>query len=125
MTDDAPRCSVAARDRGEPMAGTAPVAGRWLLVEHPGPWARDPLATAPIAGPVGAALAAAAVVAGARILLVRRGPRRRGAARAWYAVDLATRTWVTGTWAEPEDLLGPPGSPWAGHSTPAPRPRVR
>jgi hypothetical protein len=87
------------------MAGSAPVATRWLLVEHPGPWGRDPVATTPLAGPVGDRLAAAAAQARGRILLLRRGERRPVARRAWYAVDVASRTWVTGTWAEPADLL--------------------
>ena len=33
---DLSRCSAAFRDRGDPLAGSAPVASRWLLIEHPG-----------------------------------------------------------------------------------------
>ena len=45
------RCSNASRESGEPMLGSAPVARRWLLIEHPGPWSKDHLETPRIAGP--------------------------------------------------------------------------
>ena len=38
------------------MLGSAPVARRWLLIEHPGPWARKHLDTPPFAGPVARAI---------------------------------------------------------------------
>ncbi len=104
MTADQPLCSTAARLRAEPLAGSAPVARRWLLIEHPGPWARDPVATPPLAGLLGERLAAAARAADGRILLIRRAARRPQGRRAWYAVDIASGRWVTGTWEAPEDL---------------------
>lgn len=40
---EAHRCSLVAREIGEPLPGTAPVAPAWLLVEEAGPWpARSP-----------------------------------------------------------------------------------
>ena len=39
--DSAYRCSDAARVRADPLAGSAPPARRWLLLEHPGPWRID------------------------------------------------------------------------------------
>ena len=51
---DLSRCSAASRHRGDPQAGTAPVASRWLLIEHPGPWSKDPLDTPPLFGSAGA-----------------------------------------------------------------------
>ncbi|WP_153397004.1 hypothetical protein [Ornithinicoccus halotolerans] len=38
-TAPAPRCSDAARERGDAMVGTAPPARRWLLLEQPKGWA--------------------------------------------------------------------------------------
>ena len=34
-------CSALATALGEPLAGTAPVAGAWIVIENPGPWGRD------------------------------------------------------------------------------------
>lgn len=105
MTEDLPLCSAAARDRGEPMAGSAPVALRWLLVEHPGPWSREPLATPPLDGAAGREVGAALAAAEARVLLIRRLGRRRSGPRSWYAVDPTARRQVSGTWESGEDLV--------------------
>ena len=106
MTPDTGRCSNAFRERGEPMLGSAPVARRWLLIEHPGPWARDHLETPGIAGPVAKAIESACAELQGRSLLMRRhGRRDPSEAPAWYAVDTAHGTWVTGTWRTSDDLL--------------------
>ncbi|KGN34116.1 sucraseferredoxin family protein [Knoellia sinensis KCTC 19936] len=106
MSPDTTRCSNAFRERGEPMIGSAPVARRWLLIEHPGPWSKDHLETPPIAGPVAQAIEAACAEHQGRSLLVRRtGRREPGEANAWYAVDTSLGTWVTGTWRTTDDLL--------------------
>jgi hypothetical protein len=103
-----PRCSDAARDRCDPMAGTAAPARRWLLIEHPGPWQIDALAGSGIDAAVQDRLLVAARAGAARILLVRRPGRRSrdGAPRVWGVVDhseLAGQVW--GTWASDDDLL--------------------
>jgi hypothetical protein len=36
-------CSVDALDAHEPLAGTAPYATAWIVIEQPGPWGRDAL----------------------------------------------------------------------------------
>ena len=98
---------MASLTRGDPQAGTAPVASRWLLIEHQGPWAKKPMDTVPLLGPVGAAVEKTCASFGGKVLLVRR-PGRRAAGedpRAWYAVDTVRRTWVRGTWRTAEDLL--------------------
>lgn len=83
-----PRCSTTARERGDPLGGSAPPASRWLLIEHPGPWSEVALRSRPLDGPVGAQLTAAAAAAGARILLVRRPWFvHRAGPRAWAIVD--------------------------------------
>ena len=104
---DPSRCSVAALQRGDPQAGTAPVASRWLLIEHQGPWAKKPMDTEPLFGPVGAEVEARAASFGGKVLLVRRPGRRAPGAEEhhWYAVDTVRRTWVRGTWRTQPDLL--------------------
>lgn len=99
------RCSNAFRERGEPMLGSAPVARRWLLIEHPGPWAREHLDTPPFPGPAARAIEDACTEFQGRSLLVRRTGRRAGGqAPAWYAVDTLHGTSVTGTWRTTDDL---------------------
>lgn len=88
------------------MIGSAPVARRWLLIEHPGPYAKDHLDTLPIAGAVAQALEKTCAELQARSLLMRRPGRQvRGDTYQWFAVDSLAGTWVTGTWRTTEDLL--------------------
>jgi hypothetical protein len=104
---DLSRCSAAARDRSEPLAGSAPVASRWLLVEHPGPWAKAALETPPFLGRVGEEVESTCASFGGRALLVRRQGRRGSepGARQWFAVDTVRGTWVHGTWRTAEDVV--------------------
>jgi hypothetical protein len=104
---DLSRCSAASRYRRDPQAGTAPVASRWLLIEHPGPWAKQPLDTPPLLGAVGAEVEKVCGSFGGRVLLVRRPGRREPGddLLSWYAVDTVRRTWVRGTWRTSENLL--------------------
>ena len=101
------RCSAASLYRGDPQAGTAPVASRWLLVEHQGPWAKQPMDTEPLLGPLGVEVDKRAASFGGKALLVRRPGRRAPGAEEhhWYAVDTVRRTWVRGTWRTAADLL--------------------
>ncbi len=104
---DLSRCSAAFRDRGDPLAGSAPVASRWLLIEHPGPWSKEPLDTPPLTGSVGEKVGRTCASFGGRVLLIRR-PGRRGSEegdRSWFAVDTVRGTWVHGLWRTPEDLV--------------------
>jgi hypothetical protein len=103
-----PRCSDAARERCDPMTGTAAPARRWLLIEHPGPWAIDALAGSGIDAHVQDQLQVAARAGSARILMVRRPGRqpREDGTRSWAVIDhsvLAGQVW--GTWAADDDLL--------------------
>ena len=103
---DLSRCSAASRHRADPQAGTAPVASRWLLIEHPGPWAKKPMQTPPLLGALGREVEDAAASFGGKVLLVRRPGRRDegDAQNAWYAVDTVRRTWVRGLWRTSDDL---------------------
>lgn len=100
------RCSEESLARCEPLAGTAPVARRWLMVEMPQGWEPQPLETPPLTDDVRDAMAHAEVAHEATVLLVRR-PGRPAVrpVRRWWAVDTATRGQVRGEWAAPEDLV--------------------
>ncbi|KGN37876.1 hypothetical protein N803_12510 [Knoellia subterranea KCTC 19937] len=88
------------------MLGSAPVARRWLLIEHPGPWAKNHLETTPIAGGVATTIEKACAELQGRSLLIRRtGRRQPGQDPSWFAIDTAMGTWVTGTWRTSDDLL--------------------
>jgi (2Fe-2S) ferredoxin len=98
------RCADAARVRADPLAGTAPPARRWLLLEHPGPWRIDAIAGAGIDPAVLSTLQKRAGSA-TRILLVRRPGRiDRKAPRRWILAGLDPAV-VTGPWRDDADLL--------------------
>ena len=102
--DSAFRCSDAARVRADPLAGSAPPARRWLLLEHPGPWRIDAVAGSGIDSAVLSALVQKAGSA-TRILLVRRPGRiDRRAPRRWILAGLDSAT-LTGPWRDDHDLL--------------------
>ena len=71
-------CSVLAA--AEPLAGTAPFALAWLVVEHPGPWGRDALTDSGLSQALVDHIAAAQDAHPVRFLATRRiGHERRGA----------------------------------------------
>lgn len=72
VDDAGARCAVLARVRDEPLAGTAPVATRWVCLEHRGAWPRDVTAHP---DPSIAGFAARASASGYRPLLIRRPGR--------------------------------------------------
>jgi hypothetical protein len=71
-------CVLLARAHGGQVAGTAPVATGWVLIEQPGSWGRKALTSSGLDPAVGRALDATAGE-DVRVQLVRR-PSRRGAA---------------------------------------------
>jgi hypothetical protein len=87
------RCSELSLQDGEPLAGTAPVASTWLLVEQELPWGRDALLESGIDKAVAEELSRRAKALGAKVVLVRRpGPRQNGAGprrvfAAWMGAD--------------------------------------
>jgi hypothetical protein len=102
-----PRCADLARDREDPLIGTAPPALRWLLVEHPGPWNLTAMVSEPLDGSVSQALRQACAAHHARPLLIRRHGRQPvHRYRRWGVVDSLTARSLWGTWAEAEDLRG-------------------
>ena len=102
---DAFRCADAARERSDPLVGSAPPTRQWLLIEHPGPWRVDAVAGSGIAAAVLDVLAAAAQRASTRILLVRRPGRHvRTDHPRWILAGLDTTTWQ-GHWESDDDLV--------------------
>jgi hypothetical protein len=69
------RCSALSAELGEPLAGSAPSAGRWLLLEQPGPWGRKAVLQSDLDAEVAAELDRCAKAAGIRVQLLRRGTR--------------------------------------------------
>ncbi|WP_300010530.1 sucrase ferredoxin [Pseudonocardia sp.] len=106
--DGGSRCAALARALDEPLAGTAPVAPRWVCLEHRGAWPRD-IAAHP--DPSISGFAARACAAGWRPLLIRRPGRRRSVSPTRvYLTDTtpgAARTTVL-TVAGPRELSAIP-----------------
>jgi hypothetical protein len=87
------RCAVAARARGDQLAGTATLVRAFLLVEHPGPWGEVALRDSRLPDETRAWLRGQAAATGVRILLVRRPGRRQPGTVRVFAVR-------TGAWCE-------------------------
>jgi hypothetical protein len=64
-------CSVGRVALGEPVAGSAPFARVWVLVEQPGPWGRDALRESHLDAAVGESLAALGGERPVRVGLIR------------------------------------------------------
>lgn len=102
-------CSRDAAD--EPLAGTAPLAQAWVVLEQPGPWGRQALLDSRLPAELGEALLAASAGTGTTLLLARHPDRleRHGEGdgrRVWVAHTAPGRAFArTGTLADPADLL--------------------
>lgn len=76
------RCSLLAA--GEPLAGTAPAARAWLVIEQPGPWGRKALLDSRLE--IGPELHERTVGTGVAVILARRaGSAAAGGRRFWLA----------------------------------------
>jgi len=89
VTDDSDACSLSSRLSGEPVAGTAPEAHGWLVIEHPGPWGRDALVDSPLPPAVVDWCRELHRDHGIRTLLARHPTRRqlsdRDSRNVWFA----------------------------------------
>jgi hypothetical protein len=115
-----PRCADTARDRQDPMLGSAPPVLRWLLIEHPGPWRLTAMTSHTLEGPVSRAIQEAAAAHRARPVLIRRHGRQvRRRHLRWGLVDSLSGRALWGTWTVAEDLraavaaLASPSARWA------------
>ncbi|MDA3022635.1 MAG: sucrase ferredoxin [Actinomycetota bacterium] len=68
-------CSTAALEAGEPLAGTAPIATSWILIEQRGPWGKEALLDSRLSGDLGQTLKIKVTGTGVNILLVRHPDR--------------------------------------------------
>ncbi len=73
------RCSTRSLALGESMTGTASTVANWIMLEHPGPWGRDALATSRFPDDVRRRLRELAATLGVRIVLIRRYGRHAAA----------------------------------------------
>ncbi len=88
------------------MQGTALHVRRFLLIEHPGPWAFDALAESGIDADVLERLLRATSAADGRTLLIRRHGRVETPHEpAWAVADVAEGRIRWGTWRDDADLL--------------------
>jgi hypothetical protein len=105
------RCSDAARERKDPLLGTAPPQRRLLLVEQDGSWGANALASLSVPDDVREEIRTRAEAVGARFMLIRRPGRQSSSVcflRSWCVVDPFAPeghrvTW--GTWSYPTELL--------------------
>jgi hypothetical protein len=90
-----PRCSAEARQRPDPLAGTASHVRNWLLLEQPGAWGIDALFESRLSRPVAEALHQRAHSLKIRVILIRRPDRaglRSDGANVFLAHTGGTRT---------------------------------
>lgn len=104
-------CSDAARERQDPMLGTAPPQRRFLLVEQDGGWGFAGFPDVTMQEDIRDEVRQRVEAAGGRIMLIRRPGRHTSSVcmmRSWCVVDVGAPpgervTW--GTWAYPAELL--------------------
>ncbi|GAA2073917.1 sucrase ferredoxin [Aeromicrobium halocynthiae] len=101
----APLCAESARDRGDPIVGTALHLSRLLLIEHPGPWPFHALESEGVVDVVPALVEATRAAEGRTFLIRRTGRREPTERRAWAVVDVDAGRIRWGTWTEPSDLV--------------------
>lgn len=106
MTEN-PLCAVLARGFQEGLAGTAPEAQGWLLIEQPGAWGPDALLESDLDQGVAVALAEAVADLPVRIQIIRRPGARRGVRRAAFLVHSGPgRSWARRlAITDPDELL--------------------
>jgi hypothetical protein len=98
-------CADAGRRAGEDLAGSAPKAASWLLLEQPGPWGGKAATESDLDPALGAALEAAGEQHGFRLGLLRRNARRERDTRARTCFLVSTRR--SGPWIERHVLSDP------------------
>ncbi|HSA51079.1 MAG TPA: sucrase ferredoxin [Yinghuangia sp.] len=116
-------CSFLSSAHAEPMAGTAPTARGWLLIEHPGPWAAKALTGSRGLDPaIGGEIERQAAAAGFRATLIRTPGRTTESAQPRTVFLVWTEPGAT--WARrleidtPADLLAHDFAALAGSRPP-------
>lgn len=94
-TDMPPTCAAQARLTGEPLAGTAPEATGWLVIEQPGPWGRDAVLESGLDRHLAQELVRRADDLPVRVQLARRPGHRRSVQRAVHLAHAGPdRPWL-------------------------------
>lgn len=110
MSEQSTPCSALSSSAGEPLAGSAPRATGWLVVEHPGPWGRDALAGPTIPEEFTAFAEHLLREYGIRTLLARHQTRRRlsdsDPRNVWLALSESTHRSLRHTWARSLSQVG-------------------
>jgi hypothetical protein len=104
-------CSETVAGLAEPLAGTAPVARTWVVLEQPGPWGSRALTESHLDPVLGEALDVAAKAHGARVALARRAGRHPDRSypdsrRLWVASTEPGTSWLLGGWIDDISVLG-------------------
>jgi hypothetical protein len=95
------RCSII--NQGEPLAGTAPLAHAWVLLEDNGPWGNKAPGTARFAG--AAELAELSKPTDTSVLLVRQPHVRVGGVRRVWVAHVESQQLFSGTVEDAAELL--------------------
>ena len=90
-------CSSQSASIGEPIAGTAPEAQAWVVIEQPGPWGRQALLDSHLDPTLGRLLVEAAAGTGTTILLARHPDRLERSGAAEGPGGLVRNVWVAHT----------------------------
>jgi hypothetical protein len=101
------RCSELARSLAEPLAGTAPTARAWVVLEQPGPWGPKALLSSHLDRAVGQALTDATADRPVTVVLVRQVGHHADD----HAVVRPRQAWVAWTGARPwlrQTIVGDP-----------------
>ncbi len=102
------RCSAAARDRQDALAGTASTVQAFLLLEEPGPWGADAWRDARLPAGLGVEVLSRTAEAGVRPLLIRRERRGDGGRRRVFAAFVragAVGLFEAGSLADAREVL--------------------
>lgn len=97
-------CAAVSATCGESCLGTASAATAWLLLEHPGPWPRNPFAATGPLGEAGPRLVEQTRAWGVQPVLIRRHGRQRRPHGHWCVL---VRSGARPPWGEQRRLASP------------------
>ncbi|WP_411277366.1 sucrase ferredoxin [Gaiella sp.] len=114
------RCSFAADERGDQLAGTAAHARGFLLIESPGAWGPNALSESRLDPEIASIVATRAAAVSYRVLLIKRpGRSQANPRRRWFVIDSSpgAEAVIEGSYASDRDLLDIPLDAGRGDGT--------
>jgi len=105
------RCSFAADERGDQLAGTAAHARGFLLIESPGAWGPNALSESRLDQEIASIVATRAAAVSYRVLLIKRpGRSQANTRRRWFVIDSSpgAEAVIEGSYVSDRDLLDIP-----------------